>query len=575
MLFKILKNARGGSMIAAVAVLTITAFAAIALVNMSGTDLDSAQKDKQSRQAETLVNACLQASLSAINNGDSPDAENISFAQGKYTATSEPDSGLITCTATVGDSTKERSINANFSKDVFTMSMEQAYVEEGGSIVHQAIRFVKDGNYQGILTKIHASWNASSCAVSLECDGTENIEEIVEEAEEEDDGDDDDEVEYEDVGEAPSGKFWICHVPSCDTSKQNSLAVNSNGWLFGHSNGTGSQHSCDYLGPCIISSDDSDDDDNEEDSDEEEQAAEEDEDIITCEADDEGVSALEDCDISDGNLQITGVSLEDTTLFEPGVTPSAQATATSSEQETDIADAYLVDDGTYYIDVTFNNTIPVGTWLTITAEFADGSDLTGMVKLGTAAAPIEDEADDSSEESSSSDPTFEIVDNVVVVDAGYKVDLEAIGSAIQCGSGGPEVNVKARLGIDGAYEQLWDYIDIDGEETYTKNNVSDNSEYVIEATAYLSSCSNFTQTYNSTDSVQVKVLKNGDSVPETSGFDQQLSAAQFLEAYIQDDKVYLSSDQVIFLFELGTSGSSSNSAADFQDLVVLMTITAL
>jgi hypothetical protein len=75
--------------------------------------------------------------------------------------------------------------------------------------------------------------------------------------------------------------------------------------------------------------------------------------------------------------------------------------------------------------------------------------------------------------------------------------------------------------------------------------------------------------------VQVKVLKNGDAVPNTSGFDQQLSAAQFLAAYVQNDLIYLNSDQVIFLFELGANGSSNNSAADFQDLVILMTITKL
>lgn len=563
MLPKILKNSRGSSMIGAVVVMTVVAFASVALVNMSGSDLDGAFNDKHSKQADTIVNACLQASLSAVNNGNSPDATDVSFAQGTYTVTSDPTSGVITCTAEVGNATKERSINANFSKNVFTMSMEQAYVEEGGSVVLHAIRFVKEGNYQGILTKLHASWNASDCAVSLNCDGTENIEDLVEASEEQDE-----EVEYEDVGEAPKGKFWICHVPECDTSKQNTISVNSNGWLFGHSNGTGDEHNCDYLGPCIINDGDGDEGETEEQAAE---AAEEAEDTITCEANDQGVSALQDCDISDGGLQINKVTYENTTLFEPGITPDAQAAATLSDQETDISDFYMINDGTYYIDISFTNAIPVGTWLTITAEFADGSTLTGMVKLGSAPAPIAD----SSSASSSSATTFEIVNNVVVVDANYQVDLQAIGSAIQCGTGGPEVNVKARLGIDGAYEELWGYTDIDGGETYTKTNVNNDSEYVLEATAYLSSCSNFSETYQSTDSVQVRVLKNGDAVPTTSGFDEQLSAAEFLQAYVQEGKIYLNSDQVIFLFEIGSSGSSDNSAADFQDLVILMTITAL
>ena len=76
-----------------------------------------------------------------------------------------------------------------------------------------------------------------------------------------------------------------------------------------------------------------------------------------------------------------------------------------------------------------------------------------------------------------------------------------------------------------------------------------------------------------TGSAQVLTLRDGDSVPAIDGFMDQDSLETYIADYLDTDTqtVSLSPNQAIYLFELGTTDLSS-SAADFQDLVVLVTL---
>jgi len=75
------------------------------------------------------------------------------------------------------------------------------------------------------------------------------------------------------------------------------------------------------------------------------------------------------------------------------------------------------------------------------------------------------------------------------------------------------------------------------------------------------------------ESPAVKVLRDGDPVPNIDGFDGQAGAVDFVQAYIDPDTNTMSMDvnQSIYLFEIGTTNLTS-AAADFQDLVVLVTL---
>ncbi len=69
------------------------------------------------------------------------------------------------------------------------------------------------------------------------------------------------------------------------------------------------------------------------------------------------------------------------------------------------------------------------------------------------------------------------------------------------------------------------------------------------------------------------VLRHGDSVPNIDQFMSQSEILDFVMDYVDQDTgtVILDENQAIFLYELGTTNLGS-SAADFQDLIVLVTL---
>jgi hypothetical protein len=71
----------------------------------------------------------------------------------------------------------------------------------------------------------------------------------------------------------------------------------------------------------------------------------------------------------------------------------------------------------------------------------------------------------------------------------------------------------------------------------------------------------------------VKVLRDGDDVPDIAGLRDQASVAEYVGDYIDAESgtIVLGENQAIYLFELGTSNLKS-AAADFQDLVVVVTL---
>lgn len=70
----------------------------------------------------------------------------------------------------------------------------------------------------------------------------------------------------------------------------------------------------------------------------------------------------------------------------------------------------------------------------------------------------------------------------------------------------------------------------------------------------------------------VITLRNGDDVPDITPFLDQSSIVDFIpDDYIVSGKINLQPNQAIYLYELGTNNFSS-SAADYQDLVILVTL---
>jgi len=175
------------------------------------------------------------------------------------------------------------------------------------------------------------------------------------------------------------------------------------------------------------------------------------------------------------------------------------------------------------------------------------------------------------------DIDFEIGDGKVVPSESFAAMVSVLGTAITFRGDNVPVTVKAQIG-DNILEP-W------GEFSSTLGDVNDNGpirhfiyeeqldageEIVISGQSFLRG-SSFISVNSHEQSDAVKVLRNGDPAPTISGFDGQSTAEFFIRQYLANGQVNIDDNQVIYLFELGTTQLTS-SAADFQDLVVLVTL---
>ncbi len=192
--------------------------------------------------------------------------------------------------------------------------------------------------------------------------------------------------------------------------------------------------------------------------------------------------------------------------------------------------------------------------------------------------------------------SFEVEEGSVIPEVPFNARVEVLGAAISYGSRyAMPVTAAVRVGTK-LYEPWGDYAD--PEEGNVNADAGPNAhpaEYVIPDAYPADTPITVTGTawykrwrrvrgrwvktwvpYREIDSqnggLYVRPLRNGDAVPNISGYLGQSSIEDFVAPYIGDDgRIELADNQVIYLFELGTRNLSS-SAADFQDLVVLVTL---
>jgi len=205
-----------------------------------------------------------------------------------------------------------------------------------------------------------------------------------------------------------------------------------------------------------------------------------------------------------------------------------------------------------------------------------------------------------SSESSPEEPVdFDIIDDTVVPQENFISSFKVLGAAHQYQYNGHTYNrmVTSRLKIGSETFDPWGDYNL----PVTSNlNGRDTSSWSLPATyragtpvtvigrAWIlkdnhwwsstyyynldSSWKKTLEVSSTSNSPNLKVLRNGDSVPEIPGAMGQDSIADYLQDYVdENNKIVLEENEAIFLFELGTTDLSS-SAADFQDLVVLLTV---
>jgi hypothetical protein len=208
----------------------------------------------------------------------------------------------------------------------------------------------------------------------------------------------------------------------------------------------------------------------------------------------------------------------------------------------------------------------------------------GLVCMGAVLAPAGlAQADDPID--------FTITDGQVVPSEDFAVKVEVLGAAIT--SNGVDIPVTVQIQINGrTFEPFGPHeLPLDGDvndgmnprdfilqEVFNPSNRitvtgtswlkkrrtdgTDNSDYKLHLRR---------NSFNNPP--YVKVLRDGDPVPDITGFDGQADAVEFVRDYIDPDTntMTLGVNQSIYLYEIGTANLNT-SAADFQDLVVLITL---
>ena len=190
------------------------------------------------------------------------------------------------------------------------------------------------------------------------------------------------------------------------------------------------------------------------------------------------------------------------------------------------------------------------------------------------------------------DIDFDITDGEIIPEHEYTADLKMLGAAITWGGEyDMPVTVEATVGSDtiepwGSFDLAVDgNVNVGSSMEYTLPDVYPaNTAVSIFGRSWAKIDDSYSGDSNShwqqelefdsaSGTPNVLILRDGDAVPAIEPFQDQSSIVSFLQGYVDDatDTVILEGNQAIVLFELGTTDLSS-SAADFQDLVVLVTL---
>eukprot|EP00752_Nemacystus_decipiens_P013784 g12237.t1 len=182
---------------------------------------------------------------------------------------------------------------------------------------------------------------------------------------------------------------------------------------------------------------------------------------------------------------------------------------------------------------------------------------------------------------------FDINAGTITPSEDFMIMVSVLGSAIT--SNGTDVPVTVQLKIGEQTVNPWgdfsdeDAADVNDPHAPTRNHivnelfeVGDDSDPADTAVTVTSRSwvngSVYIEANSHEQSQQVKVLRDGDDVPNIEGMEDQADVLEFIRPYIDFDsnKMVLDQNQAIYLFEIGTT-NMSKSSADFQDLVVLVT----
>ena len=293
-------------------------------------------------------------------------------------------------------------------------------------------------------------------------------------------------------------------------------------------------------------------------------------------------------------IEVTG--LTEVSFKKIQGTPSAMGTITlialNGEQRTitvNIGETGIVDIPDDWIDICVSaQTIraPESLWTYYRDQGAS---------MGVCGGSTDDDDDDyADDDDDEGGPGADIEDATVKPTEDFSCELKVLGAAITYGDS-YDIPVTLQISMGGGWIDPygdWDYpvdANVNDEQQnnyFCTNTYNAGTPIDIRARSWVKRKSRYDGTLNTHWKVNIQqstgtannelvmVLVNGDPVPDIPAMADQASIQDFVEDYIDLDTgtINLNSNQVLYLFELGTEDPNS-SAADFQDLVLLLTLT--
>ncbi len=176
----------------------------------------------------------------------------------------------------------------------------------------------------------------------------------------------------------------------------------------------------------------------------------------------------------------------------------------------------------------------------------------------------------------------------ITLTAPATVNLEILGSAIQCGPDATSMKTQLVINKVKDGQTVSSTITVDPKAlpsipSYERQPAGTTFNFSgrvpPEAQNPNNTCNADTVgagTVNSLDnSAQVKILRNGETVPDVKGFAGSASVKKILTKELSGTKITIEPNQYIILFELGVKDDTGSDAFDLQDLVVLATVNPI
>lgn len=151
------------------------------------------------------------------------------------------------------------------------------------------------------------------------------------------------------------------------------------------------------------------------------------------------------------------------------------------------------------------------------------------------------------------------------VTASYRV----IGGSITCGAGGVTLPTKTSVSIDNGAS----YTQVSASGILNLPPLDSTNRVIVRGNLTTNACGSINTTHPSTNTTQVKALRNGDPVPSVQAFGNQTTIDAYLREYIDPatNKISIADNEVIYLYEMGST-NPSDASFDLQDIVVLATV---